>query len=60
MRAIEYGDIEELRKKYGTLTEVEPLPLGSITSPRIVVTPHRHAQASGKGTGKIMNLPEEL
>jgi len=60
MRAIEYGDIAELRAKYGTLAEVEPLPSAKLTSPQVVVTPHRHAQASGKGTGKIMNLPEEL
>ncbi|MBI5649538.1 MAG: dimethylsulfoxide reductase subunit B [Chloroflexi bacterium] len=60
MRAIEYGDIAELRAKYGTLAEVEPLPSASITLPHAVVTPHRNAQASGTGTGKIMNLPEEL
>ncbi|MBI5301785.1 MAG: dimethylsulfoxide reductase subunit B [Chloroflexi bacterium] len=60
MRAIEFGDIAELRAKYGTLAEIEPLPSAKITQPHAVVTPHRNAQASGKGTGKIMNLPEEL
>jgi hypothetical protein len=25
----------------------------------LVVTPHRHAQVSGTGTGRILALPEE-
>jgi anaerobic dimethyl sulfoxide reductase subunit B (iron-sulfur subunit) len=60
MRAIEFGDIEELRKKYGDVKAVEPLPDPNITKPSYVITPHKNAQAVGKGTGKILNLPEEL
>lgn len=59
MRAIEYGDIEELRGKYGTLDAVEPLPTGDITNPSIVITPHRNAQMSGEGTGRILGLKQE-
>lgn len=60
MRAIEFGDIAELRAKYGTLAQVDPLPTASITLPHVVITPHRNAQLSGQGTGRVMNLPEEL
>ncbi len=60
MRAIEYGELSELRAKYGAVNAVEPLPVASITSPALVITPHRHAQMSGKGTGRILDLKQEL
>ena len=60
MRAIEFGELSELRAKYGNTMDVEPLPASWITHPSVVITPHRHAQTSGAGTGKIMSMPEEL
>jgi anaerobic dimethyl sulfoxide reductase subunit B (iron-sulfur subunit) len=60
MRAIEYGELSELRAKYGNIAGVEPLPDPSITSPSVVITPHRHAQLSGKGTGRILDLVQEV
>lgn len=60
MRAIDFGELDDLRAKYGDVNEIEPLPSASYTSPSIVITPHKNAQASGTGTGKISNLPEEL
>lgn len=36
-RAIEFGDIEELRKKHGKLAEVAPLPQASKTQPNLVL-----------------------
>jgi anaerobic dimethyl sulfoxide reductase subunit B len=44
MRAIEYGPIEELRKKYGTVNEIIGMPSGSMTNPSLVITPHRDAR----------------
>lgn len=60
MRAIEFGDLEELRAKYGDVDAIEPLPQGDMTKPSIVITPHKNAQPSGKGTGEINYLPEEM
>jgi anaerobic dimethyl sulfoxide reductase subunit B len=60
MRCLNFGDIEELRQKYGDLDAIEPLPIGDITNPALVITPHKHAQMSGQGTGQIQNLPEEV
>ncbi len=60
MRAIEFGELDDLRAKYGDTNAIEPLPEASITNPSIVITPHKNAQASGTGTGKISNLPEEV
>lgn len=44
MRAIEFGPIEELRKKYGNVSEIKGMPSSSITNPNIVITPHRDAK----------------
>jgi len=60
MRALKWGDLDELRAEYGDVSAVEPLPPASYTEPSIVITPHRDAQRSGYGTGHIDNLPEEL
>jgi anaerobic dimethyl sulfoxide reductase subunit B len=59
MRALDYGELSELQAKYGFVNAVEPLPRGDITNPSVVITPHKHAQFSGKGTGKYNILPEE-
>ena len=58
-RALDWGPIEELRDKHGTVDNTEPLPDPSITRPHLVITPHRDAQRSGFGTGEIAN-PEEI
>lgn len=58
-RALDWGPIDELRAKYGNTDNIEPLPDPSITRPHLVITPHRHAQQSGTGTGEIKN-PREI
>jgi anaerobic dimethyl sulfoxide reductase subunit B (iron-sulfur subunit) len=60
MRALEFGEIDELRARYGDTVEIEPLPVKTITRPALVITPHRNAQVSGAGTGKILSLAEEI
>ena len=42
--AIEYGPIEELRKKYGNIRQIKGMPSPAITNPNIVITPHRDAK----------------
>jgi anaerobic dimethyl sulfoxide reductase subunit B (iron-sulfur subunit) len=59
MRALAYGDLQELRAKYGNAMDIEPLPASWMTHPSLVITPHKHAQISGTGTGKILD-PEEM
>lgn len=58
-RALEFGEIDELRAKYGDNAAIEPLPDPSITHPNLVIAPHRDAQTSGSGTGTLAN-PKEV
>jgi anaerobic dimethyl sulfoxide reductase subunit B (iron-sulfur subunit) len=60
MRCLHFGDLDELRQQYGDLDAIEPLPTGTITKPSLVITPHKHSELSGQGTGWIQNLPEEV
>ncbi|EKN65837.1 Dimethylsulfoxide reductase, chain B [Neobacillus bataviensis LMG 21833] len=46
MRAIEFGPIKELRKKYGNVSQIKGMPNASITHPNIVITPHKDAELS--------------
>jgi anaerobic dimethyl sulfoxide reductase subunit B (iron-sulfur subunit) len=58
MRALDFGELNELRAKYGSLNAIEPLPTGAISHPSFVVTPHKNSQPSGQGTGEIIKLEE--
>ena len=59
-RALDFGDLEELKSKYpGTTNAIEPLPKAT-TGPSLLIKPHKDAQASGEGTGKILNLQSEI
>lgn len=58
MRALDFGDIAELKAKYGDNASVQPLPSQTITHPSMVITPHRYSQPSGTGTGHLINVPE--
>jgi anaerobic dimethyl sulfoxide reductase subunit B (iron-sulfur subunit) len=60
MRALDYGELDELRSKYGDLAETAPLPTADITRPSFVVTPNRRGQPSVGGTGRVIDLKEEF
>lgn len=58
-RALDFGELSELRAKYGEVAALEPLPDAALTSPALILAPHPKAQFAGQGTGKIAN-PEEI
>lgn len=60
MRALDWGDINDLRAKYGDgNVEVEPLPENT-TGPNLILKPHPAAQMTGQGTGSVVSFDEEL
>lgn len=58
MRALDFGEIDNLRAEFGTQCDVLPLPSSSYTEPNIVITPHRHARPSGSVFGGLSNVKE--
>jgi anaerobic dimethyl sulfoxide reductase subunit B (iron-sulfur subunit) len=60
MRALEFGELDELTAKHGTLQAVAPLPAPNITNPSFVMTPQKNAQPVGSSNGKILTVAEEV
>jgi len=48
LRALEFGPIDELRKKHGDNADIQPLPSSDITSPNLIIKVNRNAQPGGK------------
>lgn len=57
LRALDWGEMKDLRKKYGNVDAVDPFPDGKLTNPSMILKPHRHAQYLAKGLGHVANLP---
>lgn len=60
MRALTFGELEELQAQFGTVDAVNPLPSGEYTKPSLVITTHKKSEVSGVGTGQLLNLMEEI
>lgn len=58
-RAIEYGEISELRAKYGDNADVAPLPSSEMTHPNLIVHAHPKAVTNMDGQGELQN-PKEV
>ena len=50
-RAIEFGDIEELRKRHGDLAAIAPLPAAEVTKPSLVIKAPKRAKPVGDTSG---------
>lgn len=46
-RALDFGPIDELRKKYGDCAAIAPLPDASVTKPNLVIQPTKSAKKPG-------------
>ena len=58
MRVLDFGELEEIRKKYGNISEVYPLPPEKITNPSLVIKPHKDAIETGAMKAVINNKEE--
>ncbi|CGB19701.1 anaerobic dimethyl sulfoxide reductase subunit B [Salmonella enterica subsp. enterica serovar Typhi] len=59
LRALDFGPIDELRKKHGELAAVAPLPRAHFTKPNIVIKPNANSRPTGDTTGYLAN-PKEV
>lgn len=59
LRALDFGPISELRKRYGNQSSIAPLPSSEFTKPNLVVKPNKNARPSGDKTGVLAN-PREV
>jgi anaerobic dimethyl sulfoxide reductase subunit B len=58
MRALDFGELEELQAKYGPIDNIYPLPDPTLTKPALVVTPHKSATLVATHGVKIGNSEE--
>ena len=58
LRALDFGDIDELRSKYGEVAAIAPLPSEEETHPNIVITEPVNAKPAGDTTGSVLNERE--
>jgi anaerobic dimethyl sulfoxide reductase subunit B (iron-sulfur subunit) len=57
-RAMDFGPLEDMQKKYGTFNSPAPLPEPNITRPSIVYTPSKSTKTSGDLSGQMKNIEE--
>ncbi|MFC2133637.1 DMSO/selenate family reductase complex B subunit [Bacteroidota bacterium] len=58
MRALEFGELKVLQKKYGNQNQINPLPSGSMTKPAIVISPHEKSGSIGPLKVVVSNREE--
>jgi anaerobic dimethyl sulfoxide reductase subunit B (iron-sulfur subunit) len=58
MRALDFGDREELEARHDAGASAWPLPDPALTAPALVVTPHRDAPRASAATAAIGNREE--
>ena len=57
-RALDFGEITELKKKYAGTDSVHPLPDPMLTEPALVIKPHRDAERAKEEKAPIANREE--
>ncbi len=58
MRALDFGELSELRKKYGDLNQIYPITDPEITKPALVITPHPESISAESNKAVIANMEE--
>lgn len=58
LRALEFGEIEDLRAKYGDTAAIAPMPSPDETQPNIAIKACDAAKEPGDSTGAIVNVME--
>ncbi|HEY3383605.1 MAG TPA: 4Fe-4S dicluster domain-containing protein [Vicinamibacterales bacterium] len=57
-RALDFGELDDIRRKYGTTDSVFPMADSTISRPAVVVRPHRQAAAAQTRQPEVANWEE--
>ncbi len=57
-RALEFGELEDLRQRHGSIDRVFPMTDPTASRPAIVIHPHRHAEAVHERDPEVANWEE--
>jgi anaerobic dimethyl sulfoxide reductase subunit B (iron-sulfur subunit) len=57
-RALDFGELSDLMKKYSGTNSVHPLPDPALTEPALVITPHKDAKRAREHKARIANREE--
>ena len=55
LHALDFGKIEDLRSRYGSVSDIDPLPDSSLTGPNLVVKLTKAAEGAGSKGGFVAN-----
>lgn len=58
MRALDFGDYQELKDRYGDQGSIFPLPDPGITRPKFVINPHHQHEMTGRYDPEVTNMEE--
>jgi DMSO reductase iron-sulfur subunit len=58
LRALDFGDLDELRARYETVEMAFPLPAAELTRPALALRPHRDVGRARAGTAWVNNGEE--
>lgn len=58
MRALDFGTMDQLEEKYGTVREIFPLVPEEMTMPNIVINPHKDSSRTADEPGSVVNREE--
>jgi anaerobic dimethyl sulfoxide reductase subunit B (iron-sulfur subunit) len=58
MRALDFGELSEMKRKYGDKNEVFPLPEAKHTQPALIITPHKDAFGAKDSSAGVQNKEE--
>ena len=58
MRALDFGELNTLREKYGSTGKVFPMPETDLTKPALVIKPHPESESAENNKARISNMEE--
>lgn len=58
LRALDYGELDELKARYGKINSLYPMPDAGLTDPSLVITPHKDSVRAQNEPAQVGNREE--